>query len=61
MGNFLNSPSHVEKDADTNQSFEWTYDTQDEKIEQDFVDTTHKKNWYFYFGNRYNKHAIDLE
>ena len=39
----------------------YTYDLEDEEVERELIDSTHKKNWYFYFGNRYNEDTIALE
>jgi hypothetical protein len=61
MGNFLNSGnSHNDEDHSQKLSA-YTYDIKDEEIEQEIIDSTFKKNWYFYFGNRYNENIIEAE
>ena len=59
MGNYISF-----RDTDTcksNPSAPYTYDLQDERAEQKIINSTYKKNWYFYFGNRYDEDTIELD
>lgn len=55
MGNYMNFGN------DNIEFITYTYDLEDEEVERELIDSTHKKNWYFYFGNRYNEDTIALE